>query len=530
MKHLGLGLALCFASSTVGCVDSGSEANVPGTDIAVNVDSGGTSGTQLQDGVEPEPAQDIASEDAANGGPDNVVTEDFGKTCGSDADCQSGPCVQTANGSVCSKGCEDTCPEGWSCLPAKDTDSDGSVCVPDFATLCIPCSANAECNLPLGLGNERCIPRGSDGAFCGGSCESKDCPSGYACDEIADLDGEVSKQCVKEEGTCECSPLAISTQASTSCLLTNEFGSCSGERQCSEMGLSDCEGEEASAEICDNVDNNCDGEVDEDFPNTDGTGLADCLDEDDDDDGVADDMDCAPLDPAVFPSCVDKQCGDDGCGADCGECDANSLCIDNQCVCQPNCDGIECGGDGCGGNCGGCDANSLCIDNQCVCQPNCNGKECGGDGCGGSCGSCGGNDSCENNQCVCQPNCLGKQCGDDGCGGSCGSCVDTDCVNGVCTCKPNCENKECGDDGCGGSCGGCFGVGQKCAPIPPQYGGGTECICDISHPATCPLPGFIDCTGAKTANLCVKVGPCATWTPIYCFVGCFPGAKSDTCF
>lgn len=35
-------------------------------------------------------------------------------------------------------------------------------------------------------------------------------------------------------------------------------------------------------------------------------------------------------------------------------------------VCQPTCVGRKCGGDGCGGNCGDCNGNEDCIDNQCV--------------------------------------------------------------------------------------------------------------------------------------------------------------------
>ena len=52
-------------------------------------------------------------------------------------------------------------------------------------------------------------------------------------------------------------------------------------------------------ERCDSVDNNCSGVVDEGYPDTDGDGLKDCVDLDDDNDGDPDDGDCAPLDPLV---------------------------------------------------------------------------------------------------------------------------------------------------------------------------------------------------------------------------------------
>jgi hypothetical protein len=48
------------------------------------------------------------------------------------------------------------------------------------------------------------------------------------------------------------------------------------------------------AETCNGIDDDCDLAVDEGFPDTDGDGMLDCLDEDDDNDGTADALDCAP--------------------------------------------------------------------------------------------------------------------------------------------------------------------------------------------------------------------------------------------
>ncbi len=55
-----------------------------------------------------------------------------------------------------------------------------------------------------------------------------------------------------------------------------------------------------TAEICNGVDDDCDGRVDNGFADTDGDGLADCIDPDDDNDGVADASDCAPLINSVW--------------------------------------------------------------------------------------------------------------------------------------------------------------------------------------------------------------------------------------
>ncbi len=75
-----------------------------------------------------------------------------------------------------------------------------------------------------------------------------------------------------------------------------------------------------SPEERDGMDNDCDKQVDEGYPETDQDGLADCVDPDDDNDGAADGEDCAPLDAAIYPGAAELCDGlDDDCNGEVDE-------------------------------------------------------------------------------------------------------------------------------------------------------------------------------------------------------------------
>jgi hypothetical protein len=116
-------------------------------------------------------------------------------------------------------------------------------------------------------------------------------------------------------------------------------------------GITPCDGDcddgdaavfPGATELCDAVDDDCDGDLVATFDDTDGDGEPDCVDGDDDGDGEPDGSDCAPLDPTIFPGAtelcdsIDSDC--DGDLVD-GFVDANANSL-------PDCIEVDADGDG----------------------------------------------------------------------------------------------------------------------------------------------------------------------------------------
>jgi hypothetical protein len=286
-------------------------------------------------------------------------------------------------------------------------------------------------------------------------------------------------------------------------------------------------------ELCNNIDDNCNREVDEGaktayyrdadgdrfpvqgvtqaacsaptgylLPRTDG--LWDCNDSNG---GIA---------PGATESCngLDENCVDD----------EELVCRAAVCsACQPitSCAGVgvECGAipDGCSGtlNCGGCASGAACVNNRCVqggvCTrfsqaTACAGK-CGGtapDGCGGTytcpntCtgyNTCGGGGTPDVCGCVSKTAAVacGNQCGGtapDGCGGTV-TCTTSQCT-GYNTCGGSGTANQCGCSpktaaaACGLQCGG---------TAPDGCGGTVSCTASV-------CTGYNTCGGGGTATQC----------------------------
>ena len=237
---------------------------------------------------------------------DTLAEGGFGWPCNTNSECTSERCVESAEGGVCSKICEEAgdCPDGFECVPSAFQDKD-PVCVPMHARLCMPCFGDGDC----GLQGNRCVLFGDEGSFCGGKCNAEvSCPAGFACEAAPTAGGLEVNQCVPSQGACECSPLGVKLGASTVCSASNEFGACTGQRDCLDDGLTECDATVPAAEACNGEDDDCDGEIDEEMGETD-CGVGECIhSEPDCVDGIPND--CDPEAGAVDELCdgLDNDC------------------------------------------------------------------------------------------------------------------------------------------------------------------------------------------------------------------------------
>ena len=252
-------------------------------------------------------------------------------------------------------------------VAAPPTDAPASMDIgpppPDFA--CSPCTTHEEC----GGEEDLCLALDGFGGFCGTTCTDHLCPQGFVCDQVAPAAPGivgVPWQCVPESGSC-CIPTREGTIAP--CHRTNDWGTCTGTRLCLALtGWTMCSAVIPKEDICNGLDDDCSGITDQDFEDQDQDGLADCIDMDQDNDGVDDTednclglynpdqanadgdafgdpcdqdadndgwpdwLDCAPTDADIYPGAeevvdgVDNNCNDivdedpgeaGTCGADC---------------------------------------------------------------------------------------------------------------------------------------------------------------------------------------------------------------------
>jgi hypothetical protein len=448
----------------------------------------------------PEKPQEVSAWDTAVPeviGPDVQGPGDFGYPCEENSDCDSGYCVDSPEGRVCTRECVEECPAGWGCQYISDGYTSVFLCLPAFATLCRPCQVDGDCSQGGVATNALCLGVGdpSRGLFCGGDCSNKACPSGYTCYTINGVPSSKKKQCVPDDGACDCLPQWEGL--STPCARENSHGTCHGARTCLSWGLSECDAATPAVEVCNLADDDCDGQTDEglvkycesnnDYGTCAGTSQCNggyewcnapyaeqelCNGQDDDCDGQKDE-DYADSDDDGVADCVDELVCDDG-----NACTIDSISEDGwACEFLPvMCDdGNECTEDWCDPESGYCHSlpweSATCSDGN----------------------ACTMFDVCQNGECVgaerpCDDDNI---CTDDGCDPSVG-CVfwfnESPCDDGDdCTQGDYCQSGFCfpGDlDACDGDGDGVLDQADNCpATYNPEQvdldGDGMGDVCDL---------------------------------------------------
>ncbi len=206
------------------------------------------------DGVD---VDDVFSRDEQQGeevaGSDMIEPQGFGWPCSTNTDCISELCVEGPNGNICTRLCSLDCPEDFVCSGIANSRPDTTfICIPKFGKVCSPCTSDSQC------AGGQCIET-ADGKFCTVACTADECPQPFRC-TVRESDG--ASFCLPTSGNCLCRQADVGVKRL--CQITSEANTCYGYETCDPLvGFVGCDARTPSAEICNGIDDDCNGKFDD---------------------------------------------------------------------------------------------------------------------------------------------------------------------------------------------------------------------------------------------------------------------------